>query len=668
MRRVLRERLSATAGWVALALLLPAPALAQSELQTELFYELKTVQSVRLIGVKGVSGSAVRHVMKTRVPPWWRPWGEHSSLRLDFLRADTLAIRSFYRHAGFLDAHATFRVLPGKNDDHAIVEFTVTEGTRSIIRDVRLEQVRPDLESDIRNKLWAREDRPFDPGYMQLDSVVISTLYQDHGFRPFVSGVAREDAAHEVHITYRIDEGPRFRIGEVLAHGYTPVHRNLVMRELLIKPGDVERRDRVIRSQERLYETGLFNQVQFTAIPDTDGVTVDYEVRARARPPRWLEVGVGSSSSEKVKLNASWGLKNLAGRGIQTAIAGQAALGAKFNEFKRARVDLGILEPWLLGVRLRAEAGPFVEWVDDRTQEATQGYVLHQAFQGVNFQLRRDVNRVTTVRLTQKNTFARQSVDFTAPDSAITDSARTAILTNTAPTYRTHSLLLVFERDLRDNFLLTRRGNVTIASFEVAGGALKGASNFTKFEINQSWFTPIRNSVFATRIRAGVITPFGSQDNIVVGSDDPKVAGIPLPDRFRTGGVNSIRGYRENEIPDPPANGGLAILQASFEARIPLARLPVIGNFGLEAFLDAGNVWARPEYIRWSQFRPTISRTPYGAQDVRYVFGFGPRFELPIGPLRVDLSWNARPSYDGAGNPVRGFMERRIQFAIGPSI
>lgn len=644
-----------------LALILPAAAPAQSELPPDLFYELKTVQAVRLTGVKSVSSGTLRHAMKTRVPPWWRPWGERSTLRLDFLRADTLAIRFAYRHAGFLDAHAAFRVLPGKNDDHVIVEFQVEEGPRSLIREVRLEQVRHDLQSSIRNKLWAREGKPFDPGYMQLDSLVISGEYQDHGFRPFVSGVAREDAAHDVRITYRIDEGPRFRIGEVLAHGYQPVNRKLVMRELLIKPGDVERRDRIVRSQERLYETGLFSQVQFTAIPDTDGVTMDYDVRARARPPRWLELGVGSSSSEKAKLNASWGLKNLAGRGIQAAVTGQVALGAKLDEFKRARVDLGILEPWLLGVRLRAEAGPFAEWVDDRTQEASQHYVLHQTFQGVNFQLRRDVNRVTTVRLTQKNTFARQTLSFT---DAVTDSARLAIQLNTAPKYRTHSLLLVFERDLRDNFLLTRRGNVTIASFEVSGGALKGASNFTKYELNQSWFTPIRQSVLASRIRAGVISPFGPQDDVVVGSDDPQVAGIPLPDRFRTGGVNSIRGYRENEIPDPPANGGLAILQANIELRVPLARLPVIGNLGLEAFLDFGNVWARPEYIRWSQFRPTISRTPYGGQDVRYVFGIGPRFELPIGPLRVDLSWNGRPSSDGS----RGYLEPVFQFAIGPSI
>jgi len=666
LRRVLRERLGATAGFVALALILPSSARSQAEL----FHELKTVQAVHLNGVDNLSGGAVRRVLKTRVPPWYRPWGEKSSLRLDFLRADTLAIRAVYRHDGFLDARSAFRILPGKNEDQVIVEFDVVEGPRSIIRTVQLEKVRPDLEDQIRGKLWARDDRPFDPGYMQLDSVVIAAVYQDHGFRPNVSGIARKGAANDIHISYRIEEGPRFRVGEIFAHGYQPVKSKLVMRELVLKPGDVDRRDRLIRSQERLYETGLFSQVYFTAIPDTDGTTMDYDVRVKARPPRWLEVGVGSSSSEKAKLNGSWGMKNLLGRGIQMAVAGQVAMGQRLDEFKRGRIDVGVLEPWLFGVRLRGEAGPFLEWVDDRTQPS---YVLHQDFTGINFNLRRDINRTTTLRLSQKNVFARQHLSFddlpAAGDSAANagrDSAiaaRNQIRLDTAPSYRTHSVLLVFERDLRDNFLLTRRGNVTVAAFEVAGGALKGTSSFYKGDITQSWFKPFGRTVLAARVRGGAIAPFGETSAPVVGADDPVVAQVPLPDRFRTGGVNSIRGYDENEIPAPPANGGLAIIQANLEWRVPLIRLPVVGQLGLETFIDMGNVWPRPRYIRWEQFRPSISRDPYGDHDVRYVFGIGPRFELPIGPLRIDVSWSARPT-----TGVRGYLEPRVRFAIGPSI
>ena len=65
---------------------------------------------------------------------------------------------------------------------------------------------------------------------------------------------------------------------------------------------------------------------------------------------------------------------------------------------------------------------------------------------------------------------------------------------------------------------------------------------------------------------------------------------MPLEDRFRIGGVNSLRGYNENEL---PPYGGLAVIQGNVEARIP-----IVGPFGLEAFADFGNVWPRASHIK----------------------------------------------------------------------
>jgi outer membrane protein assembly factor BamA len=134
---------------------------------------------------------------------------------------------------------------------------------------------------------------------------------------------------------------------------------------------------------------------------------------------------------------------------------------------------------------------------------------------------------------------------------------------------------------------------------------------------------------------------------------DEQAARVPLGDRFRIGGVNSLRGYDENQI---PSSGGLAVIQANAELRIP-----VVGPFGLEVFVDAGNVWARPAYIRGEDFVPRISNRPLSPGGVRYVAGLGARFNLPFGPLRLDFTWAARPEPDGsrpAGRP---------QFAIGPA-
>jgi len=115
--------------------------------------------------------------------------------------------------------------------------------------------------------------------------------------------------------------------------------------------------------------------------------------------------------------------------------------------------------------------------------------------------------------------------------------------------------------------------------------------------------------------------------------------------------VNSVRGYQENEI---PASGGLAVMLMNAELR-----MPVYGVVGLEMFLDAGNVWARPAYLKADQFVPRVRSD--SVNDVRYVVGAGVRVTTPVGPLRVDFSWGSHRDKDGR-RPIG-----RPQFAIGPS-
>jgi outer membrane protein assembly factor BamA len=227
---------------------------------------------------------------------------------------------------------------------------------------------------------------------------------------------------------------------------------------------------------------------------------------------------------------------------------------------------------------------------------------------------------------------------------------------NVKPSYTTHRLQLSTDRDSRDDPLNASRGSAQNVSGEVAGGPLRGTSSFTKWQFSNATYSPFRNGwVLATRVRGGAIDPFGSaapqfspDANL-----DPQVARVPLEDRFRIGGVNSLRGYNENEI---PLSGGLAVFLGNVELRVPL-----VGPFGLEFFLDAGNVWARPGYLKLKNFVPEVSHDVMDASDVRYVFGAGARVNLPFGPLRVDFTWSPRPNEKGE------WKVAAPQFAIGPA-
>ncbi len=121
--------------------------------------------------------------------------------------------------------------------------------------------------------------------------------------------------------------------------------------------------------------------------------------------------------------------------------------------------------------------------------------------------------------------------------------------------------------------------------------------------------------------------------------------------------MNSVRGYVENDItPD----GGLVMLLGNAEVRVP-----VIGPFGLEAYVDGGNVWARPADVRFDNLVPRATGTPRTPSAMRYVLGVGGRLNLPFGPMRVDFTWNLQPDRDKNGAPR--WLVAEPQFAIGPA-
>lgn len=622
---------------------LAAPAAAQTALP------LSTVGDVRFEGRKRVPANRIHPVLKTRRPSLL-PWADRPPLRFDYLRADTFAIATLYRQSGYLDVEVGWRLDPHRRPNAQTVTFVIREGERSRIRTVELTGVTAYPVDQLRRRLYARPGRPFNPAFVIADTTRISAAYQDRGYIPHVvSDVTRESLL--VDVRYDVHEGPLYRFGEVYlsSPGELSVKERLIRRELLIRRGEIYRQPRIERSMERLYETGLFSQVQMTALPDSTNQNIDVDLRVRERKFRWVDAGVGSGTTERLQSSAEWGHRNLGGRGILGAVTGRGALDGD-GHFLNAALEVRLVQPWLLATRTRGSVTGYVQRRDDRTDP---NWIIRQSAEGVTFGLNRELNRFTRLSLTQDNQWVQQAVTIQTRD--LPDSVRAALAAETPPRYTTHRLALTADRDLRDSPFLTTRGSSQVVSVEVAGGPLRGTSSFRKGQLYSTWYTPLSSgAVVAARIRAGMIRPFGPRPTFTPGAAiDGEVARVPTEHRFRLGGVGSIRGYSENSI---PPGGGLALLLASVELRVPLA-----GPFGLELFVDAGNVWARPEYIKPDHFSLRINHQEMDDGDVRYVFGLGPRFDLPFGPLRLDFTWSLRP--DGNGRTL--VAER--QFAIGPS-
>lgn len=602
---------------------------------------LKTVADVRFEGRRRVPAKEIRVQLKTKSPSIF-PWRERPAVRTDFLEADVRTIEQVYHQHGYLDTRAQYRVTSTRDGRSVVVTFLIEEGPRSMVKRVDFSGIHALPVESLRKKLYLRPGRPFNPSAMIVDTARISAAFKERGMLPHVIGSARRESL-DVFVLYEVEEGPVYRNGQVYVSSPGPaqVDERLIRRELVLKPGDIFRASRVQRSVERIYESGLFSQAQITPLPDSTNTLVEYDLRVRERRPRWIDAGVGSGTAERFRFTGEWGHRNLAGRGLQGVLSARLAFDGSAR-FLLSRAQASMLEPWLFRTRTR---GLLTIYGESNVDRADTGKVVRQRPLGVGIQLRRDLGRTARVALTLDNTFISESREYRDPAAAAADTAPRR--------YTTRRLLLTFDRDRRDDPINPTGGSIQSVSTEIAGGLLGGTSSFRKSQMVSSWYTPVsRGWVLATRLGGGIITPFGEKRFSTEGVD-PQVGRVPKENRFRIGGVNSLRGYDENEL---PGAGGLAMVLANAELRIPL-----VGPFGIEAFVDAGNVWPRPAYLKARNFAPKINRRPLDPGDVRYHFGGGARVNLPFGPLRVDFTWSPRPDELGR------WRVAKTQFAIGPS-
>jgi outer membrane protein insertion porin family len=634
------------AALLALIASLPGPAAARGDLESQ----LKTVAAVGLHGRHSVSAREIRAVLKTRPPSFW-PWAEHRALRADFLAADGVAIEGVYHQHGYLDAAVHDTLLAAADPGQIRVLFLIEEGPRSRIASVDFEGVQAVSPDALRRALYARVGRPFNPVYLVADTAIIARHEGERGYLPRVVGSARrgDPDSLRVRVLYHVEEGAQYRMGAVrlVRAESLRVSDKLVRRELLFKPGSVFRISRVEESEERLYQTGLFSEAQIIPQPDTARRLMDVQVSVRERKRRWLDAGVGSGTQERLRFEGEWGHRNLGKHGLQGLLGARLALDQN-AKFLLSRGEVSVLEPWLFGTRNRAQVTVYAEKRNDFRIDTLR---IEKSDRGVTFQVQRDFGRLSYARLTQDNTWVVRQRAIRL-DASLPDSVWATLLQGFLPSYSTHRLQLSTVRDHRDNPLTTTRGSVQAGSAELAGGPFQGSTSFTKFEFSSSWYTPLRRPgwLLATRARGGLVKPFGVRKDFIPSAGvDLEVSRVPTEDLFRLGGVNSVRGYAENEI---APTGGLALLNANVELRMPL-----IGLFGLELYVDGGNVWSRPEFITAGDFTPRLGRAALDAGDVRYVYGVGGRFNLAFAPVRLDVSWGSQA----------GHRSGSLQFAVGPT-
>ncbi len=564
-----------------------------------------------------------------------------------FRRRDEENISNLYRANGFRDVKVTSLVERDFHGKMGEVSVTVRidEGAQWFVDGLSIAGVKQVKREDFTPELASVAGQPFSEVNLAADRDTILTYYYSHGFPDAAFNAAWRPGGtpRHVNVAYSITEGNRQYVREVLTSGLRITSPSLVKRKITMKAGDPLSPLDETDVQKHLYDLGIFARVD-TAIQNPDGDTdyknVLYHFDEANRYT--ITVGVGAQVARFGTPSST----DLAAPGGTTGFSPDFSLTVN-------RLNL-----WGLGhtVTLRGlyssiEKRASLSYLQPRFMNAEGRNITYTVLfdNTLNVQTFASKREEGSVQLSQKFSKTITGLfQFAYRRVSVNDVVIPVLLVPQflqAVRIGMFSANLVYDR--RDNPADPHKGMFNTADVGISATFLGSQRSFGRILLrNATYYSLGKNLVLARQTQFGVIEPFD------VGPGELASQAIPLPERFFSGGADSLRAFPYNEagprdtgaslVPNGPTSaptgfplGGNALFINNIELRFPFLAQNIQGVL----FHDMGNVYSTLSDIsfRFRQSNP---------QDFNYAVhavGFGVRYRTPVGPIRLDLAYSINP-------------------------
>jgi len=534
-----------------------------------------------------------------------------------------------YNEAGYLKAAVVGQPLT-VDGEIGVLPFTIVEGPRAQVTALRWAGVPDQRLVAMQAAVGLATPSPYVAADVSAARVRVEDQYRKEGFNAaeveFVPAVTDDDA---VTLTVTVNEGPQQVLQEVATSGLEVTRGKVVSQALRFELGQPVNLDDWALARKRLYDTNVFRLVDIQPVPigePVDGVQpVKAQVKVEEYPEWQLRYGLqmesqGNSTIDDLARTRGLGAvaeiknPNLFGRALTAGAFGM-------YQFDRRDATVFLSTSRLLGWRARSSLYGFYsrDLIRDNAGEDIvaindlQGFSADQRWRPRGFQV------VYGYRFERSRTF-----DPTPGN----DPIPLAFISNVA----TLTGAVLFDR--RDDPLSSRSGTFSSVSLDQSALWLGSDVRNRKLFGQQYLFVPLGRVVLASRVQIG--KKFGPDD-------------LFLEDRFRAGGATTVRGYREDSLgvtnADGLPSGGDGLVVVNQEIRFPIYRW--LNGVG---FVDAGNVLAKGE--------------DFTGRALKVGYGFGFRFNTPVGLLRVDLGIPHSTLPNRSDDPVK-VKKYRFYFGIG---
>ncbi len=564
-------------------------------------------------------------------------------VRVRSLRVDLGVLRLFYYFNGF--PTATVSMVPTFRKKRVDISFVIDEGPKYTVDTVLFSGNREVATETLASVIHTKENGPFVQQKLNEDLEKLKNYYYSEGFdkveiTPEISpGVMKS-------ILLRIDEGPRFRLGNLIIIGASTVQEILLKKLFPFKEGGFYDRQKIEAFRSQVENSAIFNEIKIVNLTKSVD-TIDILVKVTPDKSFYYGFGVGAEQRKGVRGTLEYQQRNV--------FNGYSSLSSILQLGKNER--RGIISydtPYFFQKRINSE---FRVWLDDEIYPS--------------YHFERGGFRESLIKKLSDHAYILGSLGWARTKLTSLEINPNDVDLLDVP-FDTTSLRLSYVMEKRDNPFNPTTGDffssdIKLGTFRyrrngtadrlISGGYLDEGifgKNFNYLKLRFSYqknFRFLKNGSLAFTVKNG--WAFGD---------------LTINERFFAGGVNSFRGTKTDRLGphdnvlastgdsnDPLAQyyvgdpsgalgqnadisreprGGNALLLMNLEATFPIPIIPG-EDFYYSFFLDVGNVFDRSRDFRF--------------KDLEKAVGFSFKIKTELGPLRFDFAWKLgrREIYNG---------------------
>jgi outer membrane protein insertion porin family len=434
----------------------------------------------------------------------------------------------------------------------------------------------------------------------------IEKLYEERGYvlaRVVDIQISAEGGAS---LRLRVSEG---KVEAIEYKGLVKTQRYVVDRGALVKTGSVFNINDLNKDLQRLFDLGLFDNVQARPRPGATPESVIVEIEVKEQRTQQARFGLGYSDRTGIVGLVEYSERNWKGRNQQITVRFERGLGERnipsLTGPAPSNFTFSFRNPHFDDKRTAMEIALY------QTTTTETEYMFGASAANARFNLKRlgsliaftrpvDPATSLTLRLrSEESTIFALPLDPGAPpcDTNPDDPLCPKPLPVNFIPGRTVALSLIGQRDTRDSRILATKGEKIILAADFGLPVLGGEFAFGKYSGEYVRYIKLGQGVLVGRTVLGV-----SHGN------------LPAQEQFFLGGSASLRAYTYGRF------RGNSMALVNLEYRAPLGWLArQLKDFTGIVFVDGGGA-------------------PVSTSTLSYGAGVGISVQTPVGPIRIDYA------------------------------